>query len=226
MADRHLQNSNRNNQFNLLKTDITDSNSVTQRKDIENFIHRRFAESYDANIRQFMPILLCLKDQSSSPRAALGLRPASNEKLFLENYLDQPVEKLLSSMANKTVSRSEIIEVGNLAISEKGDARALIIAMTSFLSSASFKWVCFTIGPILINSFTRLGLNLIDLGPAHIEMLHHEEQAAWGSYYTQKPRVMAGSINHAREFLVRNSLHEMALSSLWQQAQQIGAKAA
>ena len=116
MADRHLQNSNRNNQFNLLKTDITDSNSVTQRKDIENFIHRRFAESYDANIRQFMPILLCLKDQSSSPRAALGLRPASNEKLFLENYLDQPVEKLLSSMANKTISRSEIIEVGNLAV--------------------------------------------------------------------------------------------------------------
>jgi len=216
----------RKNHLNLLTSDVTGSYSAEVRRETEQFIRKRFAEAYNADILQFMPILLCLKDNSLSPRAALGLRPAGKDKLFLENYLSEPVETLLSRKASKPVHRDEIVEVGNLAIGEKGDARALIIAMTAFLAATNSKWVCFTIGPILINSFTRLGLPLIELGPAELEMLPTEEQLAWGSYYEQKPRVMAGCLSDARDFLIRHSLNERAMSALWQQAQQIGAKAA
>ena len=220
------QTRHRNNHLKLLTSDVTGSYSVKVRRDTELFIHQRFAEAHNADIQQFMPILLCLKDKFLSPRAALGLRPAQGDKLFLENYFSEPIENVISGKVSRSIQRSEIIEAGNLAIGEKGDARALIIAMTAFLSAANIKWVCFTIGPVLINSFTRLGIPLIELGPARLDMLPREEQSAWGDYYDQKPKVMAGCLSDARDFLLRHSLQERVMSDLWQQAQQIGAKAA
>ena len=212
----HSSNTNYSATVNPLATDITGSYSVSERKDTENFIRNCFADAYGADIHQFMPVLLCLKDEFSSTQAALGLRPALNDTLFLENYLDSPVEKILSVAAQKTVSRSEIIEVGNLAIAEKGNIRALIVAMIAFLSTTEFKWACFTIPPLLINSFARLGLHLIEIGSASIDRLPAGEQTSWGSYYQQKPRVMAGYLPNTYLFLKRYSLQSQAISKLWQ----------
>jgi hypothetical protein len=200
--------------------------SGRRRADVENFIRQTFAACYGADIRQFMPILLCLKDQSARPRAALGIRHAANTPLFLEHYLERPVEEMLSAAFHESVSRTGIVEVGNLAISDRGAARSLIVAMTAFLCAANYQWVVFTIGPLLINSFIRLGLPLTDLGPATIERLPNDEYAAWGSYYEQKPRVMAGRLADAHELLARYGLQEHALRILWQRAQHVGRKAA
>ena len=221
----HIQDQHRSRELSLLATDIKSTYSLSLRRNTEAFIHQCFSKAYGADISHYMPILLCLKDPSS-PRAALGLRPATNDRLFLENYLDQPLEDILSGKTLQPVSRCEIIEVGNLAIAERGDARALVIAMAAFLLGSGYKWACFTIPPLLINSFRRLGLPLIELGPARIEMLPEEEQKSWGSYYAQKPRVMAGYLPEARQFLLRYSLQEQAMLSLWRQARRVGSKAA
>ena len=221
----HSSNTHYSASVNTQATDITSFYSVSERKDTEHFIHNCFAEAYGADIQHFLPVLLCLKDQFST-QAALGLRPAQNDTLFLENYLESPVENILSSVTQQPVSRSEIIEVGNLAIAGKGNFRALIVALTAFLSTTDFKWACFTIPPLLINSFARLGLQLVEIGTASIDRLPVEEQATWGSYYDQKPRVMAGYLPNAYLFLKRYSLQSQTISKLWQQAQMIGGKAA
>ena len=214
------------NGFNLLTNNIKDAHTQTQRSKIEAFIKKSFQDFYNAEIRHFMPVLLCLIDQKSTPRAALGLRPAESSPLFLENYLERPIEQLLSKTYQQPVIRSEIIEVGNLAIGCKGDARALIIAMTAFLYAANYEFVTFTIGPVLINSFRRLGLPLADLGPDNINNLTPNERPSWGNYFDQGPRVMAGRLADAYAFLAHYSLQENTMQSLWYRATNIGSQAA
>ncbi|MGD2118303.1 MAG: thermostable hemolysin [Chromatiales bacterium] len=198
----------------------------TQRLAKESFIRDVFARSYDADIRSFMPILLSLQDSSASLKAVLGLRPAREQSLFLEVYLPQPVEHLLSRQLTEPVKREDIIELGNLAIEHRGLARSVILTMTAFLHAAEYSWVVFTIGPLLINSFTRLGLPLLDLGPATREHLPEDERAAWGRYYDQSPRVMACSINQAHRILYEHCTREQTMLQLWQQAQLMGRQAA
>jgi len=217
---------NSNPELELLSCDIRDLNSAILRAETQAYIQQSFSDAYGAVISEFMPILLCLKDNASEIRAALGLRSAEHSDLFLENYLDRPVEQTMATAFEQPVNRNGIVEVGNLAVGTRGDARALIIAMTALLYSAQYEWVCFTIGPVLINSFTRLGLPLIDLGAASIDHLPSSERLAWGNYYDQKPRVMAGRLSDAYEFLACYSLQEKVFHSLWLEAQRIGRAAA
>jgi len=220
------QNRNYIEQLNLLASDIGNPSSTSQRADSEAFIRKSFAAAHGADIQHFMPILLCLRDRFCQPRAALGLRPAQNTPLFLEHYLESPVEAVLSDAFQQPVNRRGIVEVGNLAVGEKGEVRSLILAMTAFLYAADYQWVVFTIGPILINSFARLGLPLTDLGPARIEHLPLEERDNWGSYYQQAPRVMAGRVSDAHDFLMQYQIQETATQTLWQQAERVGRLAA
>jgi hypothetical protein len=222
----HSKNRQHGEHLNLLASDISCHNSISQRADTEAFIRKSFASAYGANVRHFMPILLCLSNSLSKPKAALGLRPAHDTPLYLENYLENPVEDILSSTFQQPVDRKGIVEVGNLAVGEKGEARSLILAMTAFLYAAEYEWVVFTIGPLLINSFTRMGLPLSDLGPARIDQLPKEERDSWGSYYEQDPRVMAGRISDAHDFLRQYEIQETAMQTLWLQAAHIGRLAA
>jgi hypothetical protein len=80
--------------------------------------------------------------QDGKVLAALGLRSAKDETLFLESYLDKPIENILAEKASRPIDRNRIIEIGSLASSHGGGARALIITLTAYLSGAS--WAVFT----------------------------------------------------------------------------------
>ncbi|MEJ2315949.1 MAG: thermostable hemolysin [Gammaproteobacteria bacterium] len=196
------------------------------RREIEQFVYDRFAASYGADIRHFLPVLMALRAGDGRIQAVLGMRPAEHDRLFLETYLDRPIEERLAIETGSPVDRASVMEVGNLAVSSKGGGRHLITVLTSYLHASGHQWVVFTIGPVLQNSFRRLGLPLIDLGPANAEDLDARERAAWGSYYAQRPRVMAGRV--ADGYLVLKELCEMerCLMNLWSQAERIGRLAA
>lgn len=162
------------------------------REALEQFIGERFAHTYGARISQFMPELLGLTRQQSL-QAVVGLRPAASQPLFLEHYLAQPVEQLISARGMPGCRRDQIIEVGNLAALAPGGARLLIIALTHYLYQRGFQWVVFTGTALLLNSFQRLTLSPLLLGQADPECLG-EERHAWGSYYSTRPQVMAGFI--------------------------------
>ncbi len=203
----------------LLASDINAQHSVQQRRTTEAFIRNSYQAAYGASIQHFLPILLALRDAYGAHRAALGLRPAKHSSLFLEQYLEYPIEQTLSQQFLRPIQRDGIVEVGNLAIRERSTIRSLIIAMTAFLCTAKYEWVVFTIGPSLSNSFTRLGLQLTDLGPASPLALPEQERDNWGSYYAQQPRVMAGRLSDAHDFLRQFIIREQALQLLWRQAQ-------
>jgi hypothetical protein len=161
---------------------------------LEAFIRAVFARVYGARVSQFMPRLIGLRGAKGRLVAALGMRTGASGPLFLEQYLEGPVERLLEAQAGSAVTRAGIIELGNLAAEHPGSARGLIMNLALCLHQAGFAWVVFTITPSLVNSFRRLGLELICLGPARPDRLAPEAQAEWGSYYTTGPMVYAAHI--------------------------------
>lgn len=158
---------------------------------MESVVTGHFARIYGASVSRFMPLLLGLRQQGQI-LAVVGLRPAGDDALFLEQYLDEPVPHLLSRRG-LSAPRDTVIEVGNLVSTSPGLARLLIVALTHYLHSAGFKWVAFTGTPALLNSFSRLTLSPIDLGAADPARLG-ASASEWGSYYATHPHVMAGYI--------------------------------
>lgn len=196
--------------------------SDIERHETEQFIHAWYKKHYGADVTHFLPNLLCLRNNQGNIQAVLGLREASRHPLFLEQYLDIPIEQALAAKINRPVDRSHLVEVGNLSASCSGGGRYLITALTSYLFTERYKWVIFTAGPALQNSFTRMGLNLQDLGPATPKALSQKERDTWGQYYEQKPRVMAGRIADGYHTLKKVYETGNDLTGIWNQAAKIG----
>jgi len=171
------------------------------RREVEQFIRHSFARNHGANIRHFLPRLLSLHREDASLLAAFGIRPATTGRLFLETYLDQPIQTVLSQRLDQPITRQTIVEVGNLS-ARPGSTRLMIAALTALLYCEGFRWVAFTGTTQLHNSFLRLGLEPLTLCPAEKTRLPAEEQDGWGNYYDQKPCVFGGDIAHGLQLLL------------------------
>ena len=98
------------------------------RRQVERFIAQRFLEMHGARISIFMPVLVALFDEDGEVRAAVGIRSAEAERLFLEYYLDESIERAISSHARQPLaipSRERIVEIGNLASIDRRASRKL-----------------------------------------------------------------------------------------------------
>jgi len=164
------------------------------RQQVERFIHDRFGIEYSADIRHFMPNLLRLCTDADELIAAAGYRAAGGHKLFLETYLDEPVEKVMSRIHGQIITRDSIVEVGNLADAYPGAGRAAITALTAYLSGMGYQWVVFTGVKKLRNGFKRLGIETEQIGVADTSRLKSGELQSWGRYYQSGPMVVCGNI--------------------------------
>lgn len=176
-----------------------------QRAPVEQFIRRVYRERYDADVRQFAPVLLSLRDADGEIVAAAGYRPADAGPLFLERYLGAPVDQLLArDQADSATrpARGSIVEVGHLAASRAGEGRRLITLLGPHLAAQGYQWVVSTLTEELRHLFVRLGIVPMALGVADPAVLG-DQAAAWGSYYDHRPVVLAGHIEQALQRLVR-----------------------
>lgn len=189
-----------------------------RRADAETFVRDAFGRAYGAHIEHFMPTLMSLRNDSGTLLAVLGLRRADDQPLFLEQYLDRPVEQALSAAISKPVDRDGLLEVGNFAVGAIGGGRWLITALTAYMASAGHTWAVFTCGPELRNAFYRLGIELVDIAPADPALLAPGEHARWGRYYDQKPRVMAACVAQGYPVLSALFEKECTLNALWTDA--------
>jgi hypothetical protein len=166
-----------------------------RRAEAESFIGQVFRRHYGARIQHFAPNLLVLEHHGRLAAAA-GWRCAGEETLFLECYLDSPIEDAVARIAGCDVRRARIVEVGNLAAELPGSSVDIICALAAHLDRLGFEWVAFTVTRELVGIFRKLGLPLLALAPADPARLG-EEAAAWGSYYDTQPVVVAGRIRLA-----------------------------
>ncbi|MBU2954988.1 thermostable hemolysin [Marinobacter sp. F3R08] len=154
---------------------------------VADFIRRRFLHAYGAEPSLRIPALLALTTAQGSLLAAVGVRNAALEKLFLEDYLSVPVE---SVMPVTGVERHRIAEIAHLAGVEAGVSRFLFASLSVWLDSAGYDWVVCTGTDLLRNSFHRLGIPTQVLAKADPSRLP-DDGAGWGRYYDHHPVVMA-----------------------------------
>ncbi len=176
-----------------------------ERAEVEDFIKKCFADAYSASVSSFMPRLFRLTTRREEVVAAFGIRSAQGEALFLETYLDAPIEQLIENKAGVRLQRERVVEVGNLAAIYPGAVRWLFVALTVKLYDEGYEWVVFTGTPALCNVLKKLELHAIEIGPAKPERLTPEDRAHWGSYYDTQPMVMAGNIRDALHVMSSNA---------------------
>lgn len=172
------------------------------RDEVEAFVHEVYGRRYGARVPAFAPMLAGLRDDDGTLVAAAGWRPAGDGTLYLERYLDAPVEQVLARQVGTPPSRSAIFEVGHLAATRSGEGRRLIHALGPVLARAGCGWVVSTLTESLRQLFVRLGVTPLALGVADPAMLGDEAQA-WGRYYDHQPVVLAGHLPAALRRLAR-----------------------
>lgn len=162
------------------------------RTQVENYIADVFQKQHGAVVNQFMPLLITLECEAGNILAVAGLRTAAGEKLFLEQYMDFPIEKIVSSKLSQKSNRNHIAEIGNLASTKQGASRYLFVALTALLVEWDLTWLAFTGTHQVLNVFSRLGLNPVQVCRADPQRL--ESASHWGTYYDNNPQVMVGDV--------------------------------
>ena len=160
---------------------------------LQSFIAAQYARMYGARLEHFADHLVGLRHPAGGWAGALGYTLPGPDRLFIEQYLDRPVEDTIASNIGASIERDEIVEVGNLAAVSTGAARRLIVCMTGLLHELDRTWVVFTSTRALLNSFVRLGISTIVLARANPARLPDGGEG-WGTYYATDPRVMTANI--------------------------------
>ncbi|HZX30480.1 MAG TPA: thermostable hemolysin [Rhodocyclaceae bacterium] len=173
-----------------------------RRAGTEDFIRTCFSRHYGARIPSFAPNLTLLENAGGIV-AATGWRCAGDEPLYLENYLDEPIENAVARLAGQPVPRESIAEAAHLASHRAGASLDVILTLARHLDRLGFEWVTFTATRTLVGIFARLGLPLLSLASANPARLG-PQAAAWGSYYDTEPIVVAGRIRLAIEKAARH----------------------
>lgn len=173
-----------------------------QRARVERFIHDVYLQRYGARVRHYAPVLVSLHDEAGELLAAAGYRTGDTGSLFLERYLQQPVESLLQQGTAVHVPRARVAEVGHLSAVQPGAGKRLIHLMGPHLAGLGLDWVVSTLTQELQHLFVRLGITPLALGVADVAQLG-AAAADWGSYYDHRPVVVAGRIDLALRVLAR-----------------------
>lgn len=163
----------------------------TARTEVEAFIYEVFKSAYGAEVTLFMPHLVALRDGKGVLMGAFGLRQASEGPLFLEQYLDEPIETMISDHLGKQVTRKQITKIGNLAVENPRNAGVLVAHIIQHTLDLGIEWCVATAHHSLQNSVIKSGRDVYPLSPADKTRLSVAEQAKWGSYYHHMPQVVA-----------------------------------
>ncbi len=174
-------------------------------------IRRRYRDVFGASLTPGFGAWMHSGAQEASG-AALGYRRAGEEPLFLECYLDQPVEAAVTSALGRKIDRQQIVEIGNFASDNALAMIELWGAAANDLGAGSEVAVATLTAP-LRRMFARIGLPVTVIAPARPERLAAAAEE-WGSYYAQDPQVCAGIIADGQQaiaaFLQRRHRREAA----------------
>ena len=179
------------------------------RDELEAYVRARFASKHGAQVRTFMPTLVAFRNRRGELSGVTGIRGAHEGPLYLEHYLDQPIEaRLLAAVRAQSpewsvdrggiraIGRDEIVEVGNLAGASCRAAVRMVAQLPLFLMQRRYAWIVFTATSAVRQILQGFGAPLIELGRADPASVAGASDA-WGRYYETDPRVFAGYLPDA-----------------------------
>jgi hypothetical protein len=175
-----------------------------QRPALETYIGQQFASTYDAKITEFLPILSSMECHGNISAVA-GIRPARETDLFIEQYLDAPIEVILSQLNQTSIDRSSIVEIGNLSATHRGATLLFFVVQIAMLHEAGIKWDVFAATNQVETIMSKLNFVSLELGPADPARLG-DDAKNWGSYYDTQPTILATDITATMENLRQSPL--------------------
>jgi hypothetical protein len=193
-----------NPEFNLHRT------GSPNRHKVERHIANIFAETYGAEVTEFAPFLMSMVC-AGNVSAAAGIRPADTGPLFLEQYLDDPVEQVLGNCYGQTMGRHEIFELGNLAALRPGVCQLFYLIMAGVMARTKLNYVVFAGTKQVAKGLGRLGFHMeliVAADPSRVG----DAAANWGNYYASEPQVMAIDLCKSMEALNKMPLPRALLN--------------
>jgi len=167
-------------------------------QDLSAFVADRFEAIHAARPHTDFPRWRRIDDRTSRPFATLGYRDAADGPLFLETYLDERIERILSAAIGRSVAREAIVEIGCLAATPS-PALLRLWRDTAEELRDSHAFAVATLTRPLRQMFARIGLPLTLLAAADPTRL--ADASGWGHYYELDPQVCAGPIREGAERL-------------------------
>ena len=158
------------------------------RSALEHFIHQNYLRVHQAEINHFFDHLFACSDGENF-MASLGINFLKDtQHAFVEQYLNDSAEKVISILLNQSISRDEIVELGNLSSVMAGATRRMIHKISPQLITKGVRWAIFTINKSVLNAFIKSGLNPIFITAAEKTKLI-DQSTNWGNYYKTNPGV-------------------------------------
>ncbi len=161
------------------------------RAELEAFVGAAFKRGHDATVTSFMPTLLSFRDRAGDLRGVVGLRAATPQPLYLEQYLEKPVETAIAAATGHPVRREQVVEVGNLAGANCRAAMRMVALLPGYLLSRDYRWIVFTATSTVRGILEGFGAPLVELARADGARVAGSPDR-WGRYYEKDPRVLAG----------------------------------
>jgi hypothetical protein len=185
--------------------ELHDSSSCA-RAEVEAYIRDRFQHKYGAQIEHFLPQLFSLRCAGLLTGCAGVSSALQHAPLFLEHYLDAPIEVELQARGLADWEREGIVEIGNLVATSRGASRIVFIVLASVLHRAGMKWMVFTATSPLYASLQKLGMPLLRIREADISRLPAVSNGNWGTYYEHRPEVVAANLDQAIQLIDHRKL--------------------
>ncbi|RLB64174.1 MAG: hypothetical protein DRH08_10030 [Deltaproteobacteria bacterium] len=175
-----------------------------QRPALKTYIEQQFSNTYGATITEFLPLLSSM-ECNGNISAVAGIRPAQKTELFVERYLDAPIEVILSQLNQTSIDRSSIVEIGNLSATHRGATLLFFVVQIAMLHEAGIKWDVFAATHQVGTIMSKLNFISLELGPADPARLG-DDASNWGSYYDTQPTILATNIAATMENLRQSPL--------------------
>ncbi|NVK55804.1 MAG: thermostable hemolysin [Alteromonadaceae bacterium] len=173
---------------------------------MERHIASGFHKVYQANITEFMPLLVGLGGHK--PEAALGIR-TGREAMFVEHYFDTSLAEALSNNGIDC-PRHRLAEIGNLYSASSRYTMPLLLLTAMALFHQHVSVLVFTATDYLQRMMTHGGLTLHPLVAADAARLPQTSAGKtaqnWGSYYQTNPQVVAAKVADIMQLTLDNSL--------------------
>ena len=161
-------------------------------EDARRFTSAQYQHYFNCGLDSFMPSCLSLYDDDGLV-ACVGYRAALHQDLFLEQYLEGPVESFLEVPFGRAVGRSKIVEIGCFAVRESKHAVTFMMHLAPLFFSLGFEVAVCTATRQIRCLFRQLAINTHVLVEADERQLTESDEN-WGEYYRHAPMVMAGDI--------------------------------
>ncbi|MCW5253060.1 thermostable hemolysin [Streptomyces sp. SHP 1-2] len=166
-----------------------------------------FAESFGAEVSPDPDLFIRYIEHDATGReeiqACAGISYPENGEVFLEQYLDAPVEEILSAHAGEFVDRRDILQVSSIASVRPSAGMELIQAFPLVFACLGRPYAAMTMTGRLAAVMQRVGVVLHPVCQADGSRLPAAELARWGRYYATRPVVGYGHISEQTDLLLR-----------------------